>query len=157
MLSQILFLSLTKYRSAVSTMVKGTQILSAVTVVTAIPSIFASGTMSSLWNFISICQMVNYLLYLSIVWPENAQMVFNLFSAASFNFIPNPFQNTINSLNNLGNVIIIPDNFANNGVTGLFIQRFRINGYELGIIGSFLLNHKSGSLFSRRNSTGKIC
>ena len=142
-------------KSSLSSVITGAKVLIAATVAIAIPSVFASGPLSTLWNFVGICQIVNYLLYLLVVWPEDAQMIFNLFSYASFNFIPNPFQNIVDNLNALGSVTVIPDNFADNGATGLFIGSSGSTVMTWGLVLLFYLITKVSGYFLR-NSTSKF-
>ena len=131
------------------------QVVVGVTVSSAIPSLFSSGTASSLWNFIEICQLVNYLLYMLVVWPENAQMVFKFFSAANLDFLPNPFQNIIDNITEMGSVIKIPDIFSDNGAEGLFLASSGSTVGVWAIIALFYILVKI-SRCVLRNSTGRF-
>ena len=98
------------------------QVAGAVVISGALPTVIASGSAGALWNFVSVCQIVNYLLYLNVVWPENAQMIFGIFATANLNFIPNPFANIIKKLQDLGTDVQAPAVFNENGMSGLFLQ-----------------------------------
>ena len=131
------------------------QVIAGAAVAATAPAIFSSGVFSSLWNFISICQIVNYLLYLLVNWPENALMVFDIFSAASLKFFPNPFQGIIDDIEQLGSMIKLPAVFADNGAQGLFISD---SGSTVGVWGLVLIFYllTKASRFMMKNSVGKL-
>ena len=124
-------------------------------VASTVPAVFSSGAVGSFWDFIGICQIVNYLLYLLVIWPENAKMVFDLFSGASLTFIPNPFQSILDDISQLGSVIVLPDVFADNGAEGLFIADSGSTVGVWGIVALFYILTKVARYVFRKKRAGK--
>ena len=121
-LSRVLPLSPSEAVSTLSIVSDGAQVFTMITVsAAAIPAIFTTGIVGSVWNFISICQIVNYLMFMQLTWPENALLVFKIFAVANLQFIPNPFKQLINDLDSLEVGRNIPINFSQNGISGVFI------------------------------------
>ena len=132
------------------------QVIGSTAVVATLPTLFTSGAVGSLWNFVGICQIVNYLLYLLVTWPENAQTAFDLFSAAELTFIPNPFGGIIESITELGNEVSVPDVFAKNGVKGLFIDNAGSTVLIWTLVLIFYLLSKVLHYFRRNYKGGKL-
>ena len=142
--------------AAASGMKTAMQAIAGAAVASTVPAVFSSGTVGLLWNFISICQIVNYLLYLLVIWPENAQMVFDLFSAASLTFLPNPFQSILDDISRLGSVIVLPDVFADNGAEGLFIADSGSTVGVWGIVALFYILTKVARYVFRKSAVGRM-
>ena len=101
----------------------GVQIVAMIAVsAAAVPAIFTTGIFGSLWNFISLCQIVNYLMFMQLVWPENALIIFKIFAAANLQFLPNPFQPWVIGFDSLVGNFKLPFAFSQNGMSGIFIR-----------------------------------
>eukprot|EP00331_Platyophrya_macrostoma_P034254 CAMPEP_0176460976 /NCGR_PEP_ID=MMETSP0127-20121128/34352_1 /TAXON_ID=938130 /ORGANISM="Platyophrya macrostoma, Strain WH" /LENGTH=587 /DNA_ID=CAMNT_0017852525 /DNA_START=735 /DNA_END=2498 /DNA_ORIENTATION=+ len=83
----------------------------------------SAGGAGLLISLLGIFQTVNYLVFINVNYPQNVVWFFNLFSVASFTFIPDPIRFLFPGLADQMEVRLnAPQKFLDNGMDGRFLN-----------------------------------